>query len=89
MKILKAKMNARCYMLAVVDDADNVISACALLSEQDTEAATDFAYTLLLNTGLQKAPADLPASKKVNELLGILKSIYGKVDIYIDDLSRQ
>ncbi len=88
MKLLKMKLNKRCYLLAVVDDADNVISASAFSTEQDIEVATGFTYTLLLNSGLLKAPADLPRPKTVNELIDILKGIYGKFDVYIDDLNQ-
>jgi len=87
MKFLKVKVHENCQMLAVVDDADNILTAAAFTSDQDTEAAEDFAYTLLVNTGLMKAPADMTRPKTVDELLGIIETACGDSKSYIKDLA--
>lgn len=85
MKFLKLKLHENCQMLAVVDDADNVISAAAFSSSQDTEAAEGFAHTLLANLGLVKT-ADLPRTKTISELLNAVEETCGTIATYIKEL---
>lgn len=73
-------------MLAVVDDADNVLSAAAFTNAQDAEFAEDFAYTLLVNLGL--VFADVPRPKTREELLDVIKSIYKDYKIFVKDLAE-
>ena len=86
MKFLKVKARENCQILAVVDDADNILTAAAFTSRDDTEAAENFVYTLLVNTGLTKAPADISRTKTIDELLGIVEEAYGTCKVYVKDL---
>ena len=87
MKFLKLKLHENCQMLAVVDDADNVLSAAAFTSSQDTEAAEGFAHTLLANLGLVKT-ADLPRTKTISELLDAIEETYGAFEFFVKDLTQ-
>lgn len=91
MKFLKADVHKNCKVLAVVDDADNVLTVAAFTSEQDAEAAEDFAYTLLANSGLIKAPADIMTRTTAEELLNIVSATYGATygacNIFTKDLN--
>lgn len=87
MKFLKLKLHENCQMLAVVDDADNVLSAAAFTSSQDTETAEGFATALLANLGLVKN-ADLPRTKTVAELLDAIEETYGAFEFFVKDLTQ-
>lgn len=87
MKFLKVKVHEKCQVLAVVDDADNVITCGTFTSDQDTETAEDFAYTLLINAGLLKAPSDMTRPKTTEELLSIIAASCGDCKSYIKDLT--
>lgn len=86
MKFLKLKLHENCQMLAVLDDADNILSAATFTSSQDTETAENFAYTLLANCGIVKAPADLPRTKTVADLLDAIEETCGTIATYIKEL---
>lgn len=88
MKFLKMKVHENCQLLAVVDDADNILSAAAFTSSQDTEIAENFAHTLLVNCGIAKAPADMPRTKTISELLDAIETTYGAFEFFVKDLAE-
>lgn len=87
MKLFKIVVHENCQILAVVDDADNIISAAAFTSDEDTETAENFAYTLLLNLGFLKKTPVVKSSKTISEFLDIIKGVFGDgVSSYIKDI---
>lgn len=88
MKFLKMTLHENCQMLAVVDDADNILSAATFTSSQDTETAENFAYTLLANIGLLKTPADISCPKTIDDLLGVIEETVGTCAAFIKDLAE-
>ncbi len=87
MKFLKVKAHENCQMLAVVDDADNILTAAAFTSEHDVQAADDMIYTLLINFGILKAPSDIQRPATVDELLDITSKTFGDCEVYTAELS--
>ena len=87
MKFLKIVVHEKCQMLALVDDDDNILTCGTFTSDQDTETAEDFAYTLLINTGLLKVPFDMTQPKKTEELLNIIAANCGEFKSYIKNLT--
>lgn len=72
MKFVKAKCTDG-YLLLVADDADKVLTAGAFTGEENVETAENFAYTLLVNTGLAKKPDGITRIKTVGEVLDFLE----------------
>lgn len=87
MKLFKIVVHENCQILAVVDDADNIISAAAFTSDEDTETAENFIYTLLLNLGFLKKTPVVKSSKTISEFLDIIKGVFGDgITSYVKDI---
>lgn len=74
MQFHKVKFNAKCYVVAITDDEENVITAGAFTNKNDAEAAIDIAYTLAAKSGLVEAEEVGGAPQmKLDDLLRIME----------------
>lgn len=74
MQFHKVKFNAKCYVVAVTDDADNVITAGVFETKDAAEAAINIAYTLAAKSGLVEAKeVDTAPQMKLDDLLKLME----------------
>lgn len=75
MQFHKVKFNAKCYVVAVTDDADNVITAGAFETKDAAEAAISFTYTLAAKSGLVNKQVDAAPQMKLDDLLKLMEEL--------------
>lgn len=77
MKLIKAKVNSICYVLAITDDNDNVLTTSIFSTEKDLESAKTFVDGLLVRLNLLPTSYNPPmiTVKELRKRLGITNII--------------